>query len=95
MAVLQESPREGADHLQHLLAQNPADPRIKYTLAGALRSVGRPDEARRLLDEVLASNPNNVATLLERGRSPPTRGTSPRPSGCWRGPQHSRPTTRR
>ncbi|MBV9919730.1 MAG: tetratricopeptide repeat protein [Pseudonocardia sp.] len=67
MAVLQESPREGADHLHQLLSQKPADPRIKYTLAGVLRSVGRPDEARRLLDEVLATNPNNVATLLERG----------------------------
>lgn len=61
-------PEVAAEHLRVLLAQeHPDDIMVRMTLAWLDRNTGRPDEARRLLDDVLAAQPRNAAALLERG----------------------------
>lgn len=70
LATLQmiEAPRKAAAHLEYLRRCHPDSNRVRFTLAVVYRNLGRPDEARQLLDEMLAANPNNVAALIESGQ---------------------------
>jgi Tfp pilus assembly protein PilF len=61
------APREAADQLRVLHARDPADKRIPFWLAVFLRNVGELADARQLLDEVLAAQPDNAMALAERG----------------------------
>jgi tetratricopeptide (TPR) repeat protein len=66
--VAPEDPREAADHLETLLRRHPDDNRVRYPLALVRRSLGQADEAKRLLDEVLASEPDHAEALVARGQ---------------------------
>ena len=59
---------EAAGHLELMLAKTPGDPELTVWLARARRDLGRPDEATRLLDDVLQSHPDDGPALRERGR---------------------------
>src|SRR5207253_1432828 len=63
-----ESPAEAATHLTELLRHDPDNARARYLLACARRDLGDPDEARRLFDAILAARPDDVPTLLDRGK---------------------------
>ena len=68
LVLILTEPEVAAEHLRVLLRQeHPDDIMVRMTLAWLARNTGRPDEARRLLDDVLAAQPRNAAALLERG----------------------------
>jgi predicted Zn-dependent protease len=58
---------EAVERLESLRRQG-ADPEVLLGLARGRRSLGEVDEARRLLDEVLAAQPRNAEALSERGK---------------------------
>jgi tetratricopeptide (TPR) repeat protein len=59
---------EAAAHLEYLLGRVPDNPVVPVYLARARAQAGRRDEARRLLDEVLARAPQYGPALAERGK---------------------------
>ncbi|HEY8503562.1 MAG TPA: tetratricopeptide repeat protein [Gemmataceae bacterium] len=65
--VRSDRAEEAAAHLERLCAESP-DPELLLGLARCRRSTGRVDEARRLLDEVLAARPDDPEALRERGK---------------------------
>ncbi len=67
--ILIESSRhmEALPHLERLRSEQYSDPNVSVALAACWVVQGRIDEARRLLDEVLAANPNHFAALRQRG----------------------------
>jgi tetratricopeptide (TPR) repeat protein len=67
-ALVNASPAEAADHLQALRRQAPGNGRVGYLLAAVRRSLGQHAEARRVLDEMLAGNPDDALALTERAR---------------------------
>jgi len=62
-----QSPAGAAAHLRALHARDPADDRVRFALATVLRNVGELAEARQILDELLAAQPENRIALAERG----------------------------
>ncbi len=66
--LAQETPAEAAYHLQILCNRKPDDLHAASTLANIRRRLGQLQDAKTLLDQVLAANPESVAALLERGR---------------------------
>lgn len=65
--LVQEAPEEAANHLRMLRQREPKNNKIGFGLAAILHSVGRLEEARQILDEILAEYPNDVSALVERG----------------------------
>jgi tetratricopeptide (TPR) repeat protein len=61
-------PREAIDHWIDLHRQRPEDPALLLGLAQCRRELGQTDDARALLDDLLARHPRHVAALTERGR---------------------------
>ncbi len=59
---------EAVEHLELLRQQSPGDAEVLLGLARGRRSLGQVDEARRLLDQVLAAEPHNAEALAERGK---------------------------
>jgi tetratricopeptide (TPR) repeat protein len=66
--------REAIIHYQWLRQIQPRDARVVVGLCRCLADQQEWDEARRLLDELLASQPDNVPALVERGRLELRRG---------------------
>ncbi len=64
----QEAPAEAAVHLEKLRQRQPDNQRVCFELAEVQRGLGHLDEARDLLDELLAANPDHLGALLARGR---------------------------
>jgi Flp pilus assembly protein TadD len=62
-----EEPKEALSHLHRLHRRAPDDPQVRYWLATLLHSLGGLEQARKVLDEGLASSPDDVNFLLERG----------------------------
>jgi predicted Zn-dependent protease len=62
-----QSPAEAGAHLRVLHTRDPADDRVRFALATVLRNLGELDEARQILDELLATQPENRIALAERG----------------------------
>jgi tetratricopeptide (TPR) repeat protein len=60
-------PAESGDHLEILRKQQPHSEKILFPLARVRRGQGRFDEARRILDGLLAADRDHAAVLLERG----------------------------
>lgn len=58
---------EALPHLEQLRSEQYADLDVLVGLAACRVVQGRIDEARQLLDEVLAANPNHFAALRQRG----------------------------
>jgi tetratricopeptide (TPR) repeat protein len=66
--VVRDDPQEAVVHLETLYQRQPDNRQVGLALAGLRRTLGRLDEARPMLDEILAKYPNDVSALLERGR---------------------------
>jgi tetratricopeptide (TPR) repeat protein len=65
--IAQAQPAEAASHLSILLNRNPTESQVAFRLATAYRGLGRLDEAERLLDQMLDTNPREISVLVERG----------------------------
>ncbi len=65
--MLQQNPKEAAIHLERLHRRDPGNQSLSFYLASVLRNLGEVDEARRLLEEMLASDPNQPSALAELG----------------------------
>lgn len=61
-------PQEAAAQYAWLREHYPEDAKARLGLAQAWRSMGRMDDARDLLDELLREQPQNIGALTERGR---------------------------
>jgi tetratricopeptide (TPR) repeat protein len=68
MSIGQEAPDETANHLAVLLERDPGNRKLRLMLALGRRGSGRLEDARRMLDELLAANPEDFAVLVERGK---------------------------
>jgi tetratricopeptide (TPR) repeat protein len=66
LALGPHAPAEGVHHLEQLRAADPGDRRVRFFLATAYRASNRPADARRLLDEALKDDPDDVGALMER-----------------------------
>jgi tetratricopeptide (TPR) repeat protein len=68
--ILVESSRyaEAVPHLERLRQERPADPDALVDLARCWVAQARTDEARALLDSVLAAHPDHFGALLQRGK---------------------------
>jgi tetratricopeptide (TPR) repeat protein len=62
------APAEADAELEALHRQAPANNHVRFALAATRRTLGKPDDAARLLDAVLADFPDTVPALLERGQ---------------------------
>jgi tetratricopeptide (TPR) repeat protein len=65
-AVAQKAPQEALAHLEILSRRHPDKYQVTIQLATLYRGLGQLEEARQLLDEVLASHPKDVSALIER-----------------------------
>jgi tetratricopeptide (TPR) repeat protein len=65
---------EAIVHLEYLRQRHPDDPLVPVRLAICRTFLGEPDEAVRLLDELLARQPHFAPALLERGKIALSRG---------------------
>ncbi len=62
-------PRQALPHLEALRRRRPDDVEVRFQIARLHRNLAEPEEAKRLLDELLAEDPSNkVIVLVERGR---------------------------
>jgi tetratricopeptide (TPR) repeat protein len=68
LAVVTHAPEESAAHLEKLEQRYPDNRQVRLALAGVWRNLGRLDEARAMVDALLDADPDNVPTLLERGK---------------------------
>jgi len=68
--ILIDSSREAeaAPHLELLRAEQPTNPKVLVALARCRMAQARTDEARELLDTVLASHADDFDALLQRGK---------------------------
>ena len=67
-ALIREEPREAVPHLEWMRRRRPDDPEVLFLTARLRRNLGQPEEAGKLLDELLVSTPNKFPALVERGR---------------------------
>jgi tetratricopeptide (TPR) repeat protein len=67
-SVAEESPEEAEGRLEALRQRYPENKQVCLNLAAVRRAIGRLDEARIMLDKMLAANPHDFACLLERGK---------------------------
>jgi len=67
LLMQQRSAAAALEHLAVLRRALPDNPEVRLQWALALRQVGRSDEAKQALDDVLARDPNSAAALAERG----------------------------
>ncbi len=66
--LIRQSALEALEHFQHLHRRLGDAPLVLVGLASCERNLARPDEARRLLDMVLPTHPQNWSALAERAR---------------------------
>jgi Tfp pilus assembly protein PilF len=69
-------PGEALEHFAHVRARRGDSPVLLTGLARCLLNLGRPDDARPLLDAVLAEHPDDWAALFERARLAQETGTA-------------------
>ena len=67
LAISQVAPQECVRHLEILRARKPDDRRLRYLVATGQRTLGNFAESRRLLDQMLADDPNSLSALVELG----------------------------
>src|SRR5262249_29616872 len=65
-SLLEYDVSEAAEHLELLHARDPRNPQVIMLLARARRSLGQPQSAVDLLDELLEHSPTDTAAVLER-----------------------------
>ncbi|HYT92946.1 MAG TPA: tetratricopeptide repeat protein [Gemmataceae bacterium] len=66
--LIREAPAEAAPQVEWLQRHRPQDPEVRFLGARLHRNLGRPEEASRLLDAILATTPDKIPVLLERAR---------------------------
>jgi len=69
LTIAQEAPEETATHLQRLHERDPDNVHVSYSLATVRRGLGQLEQARVILDDILASKPETsvlVSALVER-----------------------------
>jgi predicted Zn-dependent protease len=59
---------EAAEHYQHVLLREPGHVSARLGVTRCRRDLGQTEEAKQLLDALLAENPANVRVLHERGQ---------------------------
>lgn len=64
---LQGYPADAAAHLERRRCDQAGNPALLLTLARCRQDLAEPDEARRILDELLAQTPHHVPALVEAG----------------------------
>jgi tetratricopeptide (TPR) repeat protein len=67
MHVVQADPGQAIVYFERLRREHPENNLVRFSLASSYRGVGRLEEAQSLLDDMLASNPDDVPALIERG----------------------------
>jgi Tfp pilus assembly protein PilF len=67
LILQQEQPVEAAEHMARLMRRYPDDLLLKFYLGEMHRSAGRTEQARGLLDEILAAKPEDISALMARG----------------------------
>jgi tetratricopeptide (TPR) repeat protein len=67
-ALLRDNPQQTLVHLDWLNQHQPNDLEVRLLTARAHRNLGQPEEAGKILDEILMVQPDKVAALVERGR---------------------------
>lgn len=89
------TPDESLVHYQWLAERGPERPPVRLGLARCHRRLGRPDEATRLLDGLLAEFPNHGETLWERGEVELEQGRPATAEPLLRKAANQRPFDRR
>jgi predicted Zn-dependent protease len=64
LSLLESRPDEAREHLERLVAREPGNEFLRYGLANTYRTLGRTQDARRLL-EGLRSGPTELSALLQ------------------------------
>jgi tetratricopeptide (TPR) repeat protein len=65
--ILVKDPKEALEHLHYLRQRQPDNPDVALVLARCHRQLGEFEEARQLLDDLLAKPSRNPGALSERG----------------------------
>jgi tetratricopeptide (TPR) repeat protein len=81
------TPAEALEQFRHLHEADPEQPAVRLGLARSLRRLGRLDEARGLLDDLLerpAAGADRVEALWERGQLARDEGQARRAEACFR-----------
>jgi predicted Zn-dependent protease len=68
LKLVQSDPAEAAEHLEALRRRDPDSNEVRFPLALVRRSLGQLDEATQLLEQVVASAPDDFKALLVRGQ---------------------------
>lgn len=66
--LVRDDPQAAPEEMAWLLRHAPQDVAVRHSLARWRRSLGYPEEAGRLLDELLAEDPESVSALVDRAR---------------------------
>ncbi len=69
ISLIEYDVSEAAEHLEILHARKPEDEQVIMLLARARRSLGHPEGAIDLLDQLLERSPEFTAAVLERGKA--------------------------
>jgi Tfp pilus assembly protein PilF len=75
---------EAIPHLEHLRQRYPDNPMVAVLLAKCRFQLGRQADAEKLLEEILARQPQFAPALAERGRLALARGETDLAEGCYR-----------
>jgi Flp pilus assembly protein TadD len=67
ISLARQDPEEAVSHLRLLRQRHPENKEVCFSLAAVHRALGQLDEARTLLDEILAADPRNISALVEQG----------------------------
>jgi tetratricopeptide (TPR) repeat protein len=65
--ILMKEPKQALEHLHYLRQRRPDNPDVALVLARCQRQLGEFEEARQLLDDLLAKQSRNPGALNERG----------------------------
>ncbi len=94
-ALIAGTPAEALAAFEWLAARDPNAPPVRLGLARCHRRLARPDEAKRLLDALLAEFPNQWEVLWERGELELETGTPEAAEPLLRRAAAARPFDRR
>jgi Tfp pilus assembly protein PilF len=82
--LVSSKPEEAVQHFTILQQQQPADPDVILNLARCRRTLGQHEEARQLVEQLLAGNPRNSPALIERGLLALSEDQTPQAEGWFR-----------
>jgi Tfp pilus assembly protein PilF len=75
---------EASEQFEWLRAQKPQETTVLLGLARCYRAVGKSNQAKPLLDEILKNSPNHVDALVERGKDYLEATQPEKAAGCFR-----------